>query len=50
MIYFLANLHQGFPGVLCSEFGAVWTLSILNDVFNLEYLLKNGRSEYLHDL
>ena len=39
---FLAYLHDGLPGVLCGEFRAVRTLSMQNDIFNLEYLLKNS--------
>lgn len=41
----LANLNQSFPCVLCSEFGAVWALPVLHEILDLEYLLKDRRSE-----
>lgn len=49
MRYFLSNLHECFPRVLRSELCTITTLSILNQVFNLKNLLKNGRCKNLNE-
>lgn len=43
----LSDLDQGFPGVLCCQFCAVWTLAVLNEILDLENLLEDGRSKHL---
>ena len=48
MRHFLPHLNQSFPCVLCGQFGAVRTLSMLDEVFDLEDLLEDGRSENLN--
>ena len=36
---FLPDLNKGLPSVLCSQLRTVRTLSVLNQIFDLEYLL-----------
>jgi hypothetical protein len=36
---FLPNLDKGFPSVFRRQFSTVWTLPVLNQVFDLEHLL-----------
>ncbi len=36
---FLPDLNKGLPSVLCSQSGTVGTLSVLDQVFDFEYLL-----------
>ena len=39
--HFLAHLHERFPGVFRGEAGAVGALAVLDEVLDLEYLLKD---------
>jgi hypothetical protein len=43
----LTDLNERLPCILCSELGAVGTLGMLDEVFDLEHLLENGGGEYL---
>ena len=43
----LTDLDERLPRVLRSEFGAVGTLGMLNEVFDLKDLLEDGGGEYL---
>jgi hypothetical protein len=43
----LPDLNERFPSIFRSEFSTVWTLGMLNEVFNLEDLFEDGGSENL---
>lgn len=46
----LADLNERLPCVFRGEFGAVRTLSMLDEVFDLKDLLEDGGGEYLRVL
>ena len=41
----LPNLHQRFPRIFCRELGTVRTLTMLNEIFDFEYLLEDRRGK-----
>lgn len=45
----LAHLDERFPRILRRDLGAVRTLSVLNDVLDLKYLLQYSGGENLDD-
>ena len=44
---FLSDLDEGLPCVLRGELCAIWTLAVLDEVLDLEYLFENRRGEDL---
>lgn len=50
VVHFLSNLNHRFPCVLRREAGTVRTLTVHDDVFDLEYLLEDSRCEYLRQM
>ena len=43
----LSDLNDGLPGIFGSELCTIWTLTMLDKVLDLEYLLEDRRGEDL---